>query len=67
MDLALSEKQEMLKTMAREFLASKLAKATIKEMEESQLGYSQDLWQEMAQLGWLGLAFPEYEKFGESC
>jgi len=59
MDLALSEKQEMLKTMAREFLTGKLPKASVKQMEESDIGYSKDLWQEMAQLGWMGLAFPE--------
>jgi alkylation response protein AidB-like acyl-CoA dehydrogenase len=27
-------------------------------MEESETGYSRELWQEMAGLGWMGLAFP---------
>jgi alkylation response protein AidB-like acyl-CoA dehydrogenase len=27
-------------------------------MEESGTGYSKELWQEMAELGWMGLAFP---------
>jgi len=62
MDLALSEEQEMLKTMARDFLTEKLPKAVVREIEESELGYSPDLWQEMAELGWVGLVFPE--KFG---
>jgi alkylation response protein AidB-like acyl-CoA dehydrogenase len=64
MQLALSEEQEMLRTMARDFLTDKLPKATVKEMEESEAGYSPELWKEMAGLGWMGLAFPE--KYGGS-
>ncbi len=59
MKLALSEEQEMLRTMARDFLADKLPKATVKEIEESDSGYSSQLWKEMAGLGWMGLALPE--------
>ena len=62
MKLALSEEQEMLRTMARDFLTDKLPKATVKEIEESEKGYSPELWKEMAGLGWMGLAFPE--KYG---
>ncbi len=62
MNLALSEEQEMLKTSARDFLTDKLPKATVKEIEESEQGYSPQLWKEMAGLGWMGLAFPE--KYG---
>ncbi|MBA7680392.1 Acyl-CoA dehydrogenase [subsurface metagenome] len=64
MHLALSEEQEMLKTMARDFLSDKLPKTTVKEIEESELGYSPEIWKEMAGLGWMGLAFPE--KYGGS-
>jgi alkylation response protein AidB-like acyl-CoA dehydrogenase len=64
MNLALSEEQEMLKKMARDFLTDKLPKAVVKEIEQSELGYSAELWQEMAGLGWMGLAFPE--KYGGS-
>jgi alkylation response protein AidB-like acyl-CoA dehydrogenase len=64
MDLALSEEQEMLKTMARDFLTDKLPKTVVKEMEESEAGYSPELWKEMTGLGWMGLAFPE--KYGGS-
>jgi hypothetical protein len=44
MNLALSEEQEMLKTMASDFLTDKLPKATVKEIEESEEGYSPELW-----------------------
>jgi alkylation response protein AidB-like acyl-CoA dehydrogenase len=64
MDLVLSEEQEMLKTMARDFLADKFPKTVVKEIEESEEGYSPELWKEMAGLGWMGLAFPE--KYGGS-
>ena len=64
MNLAFSEEQEMLKTMARDFLSDKLPKATVKEIEESESGYSPEIWQEMAGLGWMGLALPE--KYGGS-
>ena len=62
MNLTLSEEQEMLKKAAREFLADKCPKTVVKEIEESEKGYSAELWQEMAELGWMGLAFPE--KYG---
>jgi len=59
MNLALSEEQEMLRKMARDFLTDKCPKTLVKEMEEDEKGYSAELWQEMAGLGWMGLVFPE--------
>ena len=59
MDLAFTEEQEMLKKMARDFLVDKLPKTVVKEIEESEPGYSPELWKEMAELGWMGLVFPE--------
>jgi alkylation response protein AidB-like acyl-CoA dehydrogenase len=57
MKLTLTEEQEMLKKTARDFLADKCSKKFVKQMEESETGYSRELWQEMAELGWMGLAF----------
>jgi len=59
MDFALSEEQEMLKTAARDFLTERCPKTLVKEWQESEAGYSPELWQEMAGLGWMGLVFPE--------
>jgi alkylation response protein AidB-like acyl-CoA dehydrogenase len=64
MNLALSEEQEMLKKMARDFLTDKFPKTVVKEIEQSESGYSAELWKEMAGLGWMGLALPE--KYGGS-
>jgi len=58
MKLTLTEEQEMLRKTARDFLTNKCSKKFVKQMEESETGYSRELWQEMAELGWMGLAFP---------
>ena len=62
MKFTLSEEQEMLRKTAREFLTAKCPKKLVRQIEESEAGYSRELWQEMAELGWMGLAFPE--KYG---
>lgn len=58
MELNLTEQQEMLRKAARDFLTDKCSKKFVKQMEESETGYSRELWQEMVELGWMGLAFP---------
>jgi len=59
MNFVLSEEQEMLRKMARDFLTDKCPKTLVKEMEEDEKGYSTALWQEIAGLGWMGLVLPE--------
>ncbi len=59
MKLALSEEQEMLRTSARDFFAARLPKKTVEEIEQSEKGYSPEMWAEMAGLGWMGLVLPE--------
>jgi alkylation response protein AidB-like acyl-CoA dehydrogenase len=62
MDLGLTEQQEMLKLTARVFLARECPKAVVREMMEDERGYPPELWRKMADLGWMGLVFPE--KYG---
>lgn len=62
MDLGLSEEQEMLRKMARDFLVNECPKTLVRQMEEDEKGYSPELWAKMAEQGWLGLPFPE--KYG---
>ncbi|MBM4445662.1 MAG: acyl-CoA dehydrogenase family protein, partial [Chloroflexi bacterium] len=50
MDLSLTEEQEMLWKSARDFLASKVAKTLVRQMEEDDKGYVPELWKEMADL-----------------
>ncbi|MFC1993048.1 acyl-CoA dehydrogenase family protein [Chloroflexota bacterium] len=62
MNVTFSEEQEMVRSMARDFLTDKLPKTVVKEIESSEEGYSPEMWKEMAGLGWMGLVFPE--KYG---
>jgi alkylation response protein AidB-like acyl-CoA dehydrogenase len=64
MDLGLSEEQEMLKKLARDFLQKECPKRLVRQLDESDQGYSSELWHKMAGLGWMGLVFPE--KYGGS-
>jgi alkylation response protein AidB-like acyl-CoA dehydrogenase len=64
MDFAFSEEQEMLRKSARDFLTAKCPKSYVKLMETDEKGYTPELWQEMAGLGWQGLVLPE--KYGGS-
>ena len=59
MDLGLTEDQEMLRSMAREFLEQETPRTFVRDMEEDDNGFTQDLWQKIAQVGWLGLVIPE--------
>ena len=59
MDLGLSEEQEMLRTSARDFLQKECPKQLVKQLDESDEGHSPELWGKMAELGWIGLVFPE--------
>jgi len=59
MDFELGEEQIMLKTSARDFLDKECPKKLVRDMMDDDKGYSPELWQKMAELGWQGLAFPE--------
>lgn len=59
MDPRLSEEEEMLRRSALDFLTEKCPKSLVREMEEDEKGYSPELWKEIADLGWIGLIFPE--------
>jgi alkylation response protein AidB-like acyl-CoA dehydrogenase len=57
MDLGFSEEQEMLRKSARDFLTNECPKDLVRKMAEDEKGYTPELWQKMAELGWMGLAF----------
>jgi alkylation response protein AidB-like acyl-CoA dehydrogenase len=59
MDIAFSPEQEAFRKEVRDFLTASCDRATIRRLEKSDLGYSPDHWRAMAQMGWLGLAFPK--------
>ncbi len=59
MDLGLNETQQMLKNSAREFLQAECPDTYVRAMEEDERGYTPEMWQKIAEQGWLGLIFPE--------
>lgn len=61
MALVLNEDQIMLKDAAAGFLAEKAPVAELRRLrdEGSEMGYSQPLWADMAEMGWPGIAIPE--------
>ena len=82
MDLSLTTAQELLRDSARDFLAQECPRSFVKEVDESETGFSPELWQKMAELGWVGMILPEeyggggnsfmdlavlYEEMGSAC
>ena len=59
MDLGLSEVQQMLRSSAQEFLSQECPLSLVRDMEEDQRGFSDQLWGQIVSLGWTGVAFPE--------
>lgn len=58
-EFTLNEQQQMLKGIARDFLENRCPKAHVRDMLADEKGYSPELWQDMAELGWQGLMLPE--------
>ena len=55
----LNDEQQQIKRTANEFLASRYKPERIRELIDSELGFEESDWKEMAELGWPGLALPE--------
>ena len=59
MDLGLTEEQEIIRQTAKRFVAQECPTSLVRELLESETGHSPELWNKMAELGWLGMIFPE--------
>lgn len=59
MDFSLSETQELVRASAAEWLAERSDAGFVRAMADDERGYTDEYWQELAQLGWLGLTIPE--------
>jgi len=67
MDFSLTEEQEILRTVARDFLSTECPKNLVREMAKDEMGYPPRLWHQMAEAGWMGLIIPkEYGGAGGS-
>ena len=59
MDFDLTEGQEMFRETARGFLSDACPPSLVREMAEDEVGHPLELWQKMAEMGWMGMVFPE--------
>jgi alkylation response protein AidB-like acyl-CoA dehydrogenase len=55
----LTDEQQAIKSTAHDFLAARYKSERIRELAASEHGFEQSDWEEMAELGWPGLALPE--------
>lgn len=61
MQLVLSEDQELIAKTALDFMNEKSPLSRMRALRDSkdETGFSRALWKEMAELGWVGIPFPE--------
>ncbi len=59
MDFSYSEEQTLLSNSLRRLLGDTYDGAAWRKLEASEIGYSEDAWRQYAELGLLGLPFPE--------
>jgi alkylation response protein AidB-like acyl-CoA dehydrogenase len=59
MDFGLNEQQEMMQTMARDFLTTEFTDKVLKAMAKDEKGYTLELWKKLAEANLTGLAIPE--------
>lgn len=60
MQFLLNDEQEMLRSMARDFLEKECPSDFVRKMmDETDTGHDPQIWKKMADLGWQGLIFPE--------
>ncbi len=61
MALVLSEEQLILKQTARSYLDEKSPVSRMRALRDAEdpVGFSRELWKEMAEMGWPGIPFPE--------
>jgi alkylation response protein AidB-like acyl-CoA dehydrogenase len=59
MNVLPSEEELMVKNAAREFLEAESPASLARAVEQDERGYSLELWEKMASLGWFGISLPE--------
>jgi alkylation response protein AidB-like acyl-CoA dehydrogenase len=59
MNFAFSEEQEMLRDTARRFLEAKASTEVVRRLMETEEGFDEALWGEIAAQGWQAMAIPE--------
>jgi alkylation response protein AidB-like acyl-CoA dehydrogenase len=55
----ITDEQQMLRDSVRSYLADKVPIERVRELMETDAGFDDAIWDEMAQMGWQGMAIPE--------
>ena len=67
MDLSLTEEQELLRRVTRDFVQREFPKETLIELEDARREITPELWARARNIGWLGMLIPfEYGGSGNS-
>jgi alkylation response protein AidB-like acyl-CoA dehydrogenase len=59
MNFGFSEEQELLRATARKFFENECPSTVVRALMETPEGMNPQLWQQIAEQGWLGLIYPE--------
>jgi alkylation response protein AidB-like acyl-CoA dehydrogenase len=59
LDFGLNEQQEMMQTLARDFLTGEYTDKVLRAMVEDEKGYTPELWKKMTEMNLTGLSIPE--------
>jgi alkylation response protein AidB-like acyl-CoA dehydrogenase len=59
MDFGFSQEQEMLRTTARSFLEKECPTSVVRKLMATPEGCTPEFWAKLAELGWVGLIYPE--------
>ena len=59
MNFGFTEEQELLREQVRRFMQQQCPITKVREIMKTESGFDADIWQQMAELGWLGLLIPE--------
>ena len=59
MNFGFTEEQDLLRSEVRKFLDQNATMESVRGWSEQGEGYSRNLWSQLAELGWVGLAIPE--------
>jgi alkylation response protein AidB-like acyl-CoA dehydrogenase len=58
-DFGFSQEQDLLRQTARSFLEKECPSTFVRRMMEEPAGTTDEFWEKLAELGWLGLVYPE--------
>ena len=59
MDIGFSEEQELLRDTVRKFLDDNCTTRFVRDMMATEAAVTPEFWRQLAENGWLGIAFPE--------